>query len=321
MKPLYVIYGEEDLFRFESLDTIRKKAKAEGYLHREVFRVETNFNWNELWYALESQELFSEKKLLEIHIANGKPGKLGSEQLQFLVDKIQQMEDISVVIFLPKIDRTQIQSKWFKKMAEIADLHEAKTIYPSQLPSWILGRLARYNLKIDKHALMLFSERIEGNLLAANQEIEKMALLHKPGDLIGLDEIQSVIANVARFDIFQISEAWMSGDIVRVLKLLEVLELNGAEPVLMIWVISEDIRTLIRLCGALKQGKTIASVKNSLKLWGNKQYVAQKAIQRISIRRLIWALQECSSIDRQIKGVETGNIWYSVKSLLIDLSK
>ncbi|MBN3860540.1 DNA polymerase III subunit delta [Neisseriaceae bacterium PsAf] len=321
MKPLYVIYGEEDLFRFEALDALRKKAKEEGYLNRELLTVENHFNWDDLWYALESQGLFSERKLLEIHIPNGKPGKVGSEQLQSLANKIQQIEDVSIIVFLPKLDRSQTQSKWFKKLLENAESQEAKTIYPNQLPAWISGRLARYHLKINQDALMLFAERVEGNLLAANQEIEKMALLHESGDVIGLDEIQSVIANVARFDIFQMSEAWMSGDIVRLLRLLEGLELNSAEPVLMVWIISEDIRTLIRLSGALKQGKTIASVKNSLRLWGNKQYTAQKAVQRISTRRLMKALQECANIDIQIKGLESGNVWYSIRNLLIDLSK
>ena len=318
LQPLYIIHGEEDLLRVEALDHIRAAAREHGYLNREVISVDAKFDWSELRAASQSVGLFAELKLLEVHIPGGKPGKEGGEALQELADRLP--EDTCVLILLPKLERAQTQGKWFGALARHGSVVEAKAVSGQALPQWIRQRLQHNNLDIEPDALALFAERVEGNLLAAKQEIDKLALLHPPGHLLNMADAQMAVANVARFDVFQLAAAWMGGDAPRLLRLLEGLEAEGEEPVLLLWAVAEDVRTLIRLLAALKQGQNLAEVRNALRLWGDKQTLAPKAAQRLGINRLLAALQDCARIDRQIKGAEDGAAWPQFKHLLMSLA-
>lgn len=318
LSSAYLIHGEEELLRIEALDAIRSAARSQQYNEREVINIETGFDWASLLSSVHSVGLFADKKLLEIHIPSGKPGKEGAAVLQQLAEQLP--ENTCLLLILPKLERLQTQSKWFSSWAKNAQIFEAKSINQNALPQWIKNRLAAQNLNIDNDALALFAEKVEGNLLAAKQEIDKLALIHPAGHTVTLDEAQTAVANVARFDIFQLSAAWMSGNSERVLRLLEGLASEGNEPVLLLWVISEDIRTLIRLLAALKQGKSISEMRQSLRLWGEKQTLAPQAAKRIGIRRLLEALQICAFIDRQIKGAEEGNAWAEIKHLFLSLT-
>nr|WP_279028086.1 DNA polymerase III subunit delta [Snodgrassella alvi] len=318
LSAAYLIHGEEELLRIEALDAIRSAARSQQYNEREVINIETGFDWASLLSSVHSVGLFADKKLLEIHIPSGKPGKEGAAVLQQLAEQLP--ENTCLLLILPKLERLQTQSKWFSSWAKNAQIFDAKAINQNALPQWIKNRLAAQNLNIDNDALALFAEKVEGNLLAAKQEIDKLALIHSAGHTVTLDDAQTAVANVARFDIFQLSAAWMSGNSERVLRLLEGLASEGNEPVLLLWVISEDIRTLIRLLAALKQGKSINEMRQSLRLWGEKQTLAPQAARRIGIRRLLEALQICAYIDRQIKGAEEGNAWAEIKHLFLSLT-
>ncbi|WP_370578960.1 DNA polymerase III subunit delta [Snodgrassella alvi] len=318
LSAAYLIHGEEELLRIEALDAIRSAARSQQYNEREIINIETGFDWTSLLSSVHSVGLFADKKLLEIHIPSGKPGKEGAAVLQQLAEQLP--ENTCLLLILPKLERLQTQSKWFSSWAKNAQIFDAKSINQNALPQWIKNRLSAQNLNIDNDALALFAEKVEGNLLAAKQEIDKLALIHPAGHTVTLDDAQIAVANVARFDIFQLSAAWMSGNSERVLRLLEGLASEGNEPVLLLWVISEDIRTLIRLLAALKQGKSISEMRQSLRLWGEKQTLAPQAAKRIGIRRLLEALQICAYIDRQIKGAEEGNAWAEIKHLFLSLT-
>ena len=319
LKPLYVIHGEEDLLRVEALDVLRQAARQQGYLNREVYSADSaSFDWQELLHAAGSMGLFADLKLLEIHIPSGKPGKAGGDALQELAGRLP--EDTAVVLMLPKLERAQMQAKWFAALAKHGVVLEAKAVSGAALPQWIQGRLKQAGLEIEADALSLFAERVEGNLLAAKQEIDKLALLHPRGHLLNMADAEAAVANVARFDVFQLAGAWMSGDAARTARLLEGLEADGEEPVMLLWALAEDIRILIRLTAALKQGQSVQSVRNSLRLWGDKQTLAPMAVRRISIARLLAALQDCAKIDCMIKGAEVGNAWAEFKHLTLELA-
>lgn len=319
LKPLYVIHGEEDLLRVEALDVLRQAARQQGYLNREVYSADSaSFDWQELLHAAGSMGLFADLKLLEIHIPSGKPGKAGGDALQELAGRLP--EDTAVVLMLPKLERAQMQAKWFAVLAKHGVVLEAKAVSGAALPQWIQGRLKQAGLEIEADALSLFAERVEGNLLAAKQEIDKLALLHPRGHLLNVADAEAAVANVARFDVFQLAGAWMSGDAARTARLLEGLEADGEEPVMLLWALAEDIRILIRLTAALKQGQSVQSVRNSLRLWGDKQTLAPMAVRRISIARLLAALQDCAKIDCMIKGAEVGNAWAEFKHLTLELA-
>lgn len=318
LSPLYIIHGEEDLLRIEALDTLRAAAKKQGYLNREVFTADNGADWDELLQSAGSAGLFADLKLLEIHIPNGKPGKNGGDVLLELAQN--PPPDTLTLVVMPKLERSQQQSKWFAGFAKNGTVYEAKPVGAAELPAWIRRRLNARDLDIDGEALSLFASRVEGNLLAAAQEIDKLALLYPKGHLLTLAEAENAVANVARFDVFQLSSAWMRGDIRRSAQLLEGLQAEGEEPVLLLWSLSEDIRTLIRLSAALKQGRSVQSVRNELHLWGDKQHSAPPAAARISPARLTAALQECARIDRQIKGAEDGDAWDGIKRLITRLA-
>ncbi|MCF7529417.1 DNA polymerase III subunit delta [Neisseria lisongii] len=318
LKPLYIIHGEEDLLRIEALDALRAAARRQGYLNREVYTADTHFDWQELLQSAGSIGLFADLKLLEIHIPNGKPGKNGGEALQTLAANLP--EDTVTVVLLPKLEKAQTQAKWFGALAAKGEVLEAKAVSTAALPQWIQGRLKKQGLAIEADALALFAERVEGNLLAAKQEIDKLALLHPKNHVLNIEDAEAAVANVARFDVFQLAGAWMSGDAVRTNRLLDGLEEEGEEPVLLLWAVAEDIRMLIRLTAALKQGQNVAALRNSLRLWGEKQTLAPKAAKRISVARLLEALKTCAKIDRMIKGAESGDAWAEFKQLVAGLA-
>ena len=179
LQPLYVIHGEEDLLRVEALDKLRAAAKQQGYLNREVYTADNAFDWNEMLASANSMGLFADLKLMEIHIPNGKPGKNGGEALLSLAENLP--DDTVTVVMLPKLEKAQTQAKWFAAMARQGVVLEAKAVSGNALPAWIKGRLKNAGLDIEADALTLFAERVEGNLLAAKQEIDKLALLHPSG--------------------------------------------------------------------------------------------------------------------------------------------
>jgi DNA polymerase III subunit delta len=318
LKTAYLIHGEEELLRIEAVDAIRSAARSQNFGEREVMVVEAGFEWSSIISATQSVGLFADKKLLEIHISSGKPGKEGSIVLQQLAENLP--DDICIILLLPKMERLQTQTKWFQSWSKNATVIEAKAISQAALPLWVKKRLKNQNLNISDDALALFVEKVEGNLLAAQQEIDKLALIHPRGHLVTLTDAQNAVANVARFDVLQLASTWMKGDTKRLLLLLDGLAAGENEPVLLLWALSEDIRTLLRLLAAFKQGKSVNELKQSLRLWGEKQNLAPLAAKRIGAKRLLAALQVCARIDRQIKGAEKGKAWTEIKHLLLSLA-
>ena len=318
LQAAYFIHGEEELLRLEAIDKIRSTARECDFADRQVFTVEAGFDWADLLLEIQSVGLFADQKLIEINLLSGKPGKEGGDILLKIIQNLP--EAICIVLIAPKLDRTQTQSKWFAAWSKVATVIETKAITAAMLPQWIKNRLAKYHFSIEADALSLFAEKVEGNLLAASQEIDKLALLFSPPYSITLADAENVIANVARFDIFQLSRAWMTGDISRLSRLMNGLSETEAEPVLLLWAISEDIRILLKLLAAIKQKQNISDLRHSLRLWGDKQILASQAAQRIGASRLLASLQTCARIDRQIKGAQEGNAWQETKNLLLSLA-
>lgn len=318
LQALYVLHGEEELLRVEAVDALRAAALQQGYAQREVHVVEADFDWSGFLLDAASMGLFADLKLIELHIPSGKVGKAGAEALERFAAALPP-DAVSVVV-LPKLEKAQLQAKWFMALSAVAAAWEAKTVDETALPAWIAARLRRHDLAIDDDALALFVDKVEGNLLAAKQEVGKLALLYPAGHRLTLAQTEAAVADVARFDVFQLAQTWMTGDVARLVRLLDGLEAEGDAPVLLLWAVAEDVRTLIRLTAALRQGQNMAQLRNSLRLWGNKQHWAQTAVARIRPERLIAALQECAAIDRAIKGAGQGEAWPMTRALLLQLA-
>ncbi|POA97652.1 DNA polymerase III subunit delta [Chromobacterium sinusclupearum] len=317
LAPLYLVHGEEALLALEAADAVRQAAQAAGYLEREVLTVEAGFDWSQLTDSMSSVSLFASLKLLEIRIPGGKPGTEGAEALQRLA--AQPPQDTITLITLPKLDKAQQQSKWFAALDKVAMAVEARLVSRAELPAWISRRLKAQGQQLGAEALEFFVERVEGNLLAARQEVDKLALLYPKGEL-SLADLQAAVANVARFDVFQLSEAWLSGDTPRLLRMLDGLMAEGEAPVLVLWSLAEDVRMLLKLRQGLKDGRQLRDMARELRLWGEKQKLAEPALRRIGPRKLMDALSECARIDRQIKGVEPGEPWQTMRALATRLA-
>ncbi|TDR80522.1 DNA polymerase III subunit delta [Paludibacterium purpuratum] len=317
LAPLYLIHGEEALVALEAADQIRDAARRQGYLEREVLAVEAGFDWSSLRDAMSSVSLFASLKVLEIRIPSGKPGTEGAEALINLADR--PPEDTITLVLLPKMDRQQQQSKWFQALEKSAVVLQAGLVDRQSLPGWIGRRLQAQGQTLSAEALAFFVDRVEGNLLAARQEVDKLGLLYPRGELT-LDMLREAVANVARFDVFHLSESWLEGDAARALRMLEGLEAEGEAPVLVLWSFSEDVRMLLRLRQGLKDGRNARDLSRELRLWGNKQKLAEPALRRIGARRLMQALETCAQVDRQIKGVEQGEPWRTLRVLAHQLA-
>ncbi|AXK39097.1 DNA polymerase III subunit delta [Crenobacter cavernae] len=317
LAPLYFVHGEEALIALEAADAIRAAARAAGYGEREVLIAEGGFDWSRLAEASQSLSLFTSLKLLEIRIPGGKPGNEGAAALQALAEA--PPADTLMLVILPKLEKTQLSSKWFTALAAAAQVVEAKPVGRAELPGWIARRLKRQGQTLSAEALQFFADRVEGNLLAARQEVDKLALLFPEGE-IGFDDLRASVANVARFDVFQLSEAWLSGDGARVARMLDGLEAEGEAPVLVLWAASEDVRTLLKLRQGLKDGRTVRDLARELRLWGDRQRLAEPALKRIGPRTLMELLPECARADRQIKGAEVGDAWLTLRRVAARLA-
>jgi DNA polymerase-3 subunit delta len=312
LTPLYLIHGEEALLALEAADLIRLKAREQGYTEREILTVETGFDWSQLTDAVSSVSLFASLKVLEVRIPNGRPGVEGGEALTRLAQR--PPEDTITLIVLPKLDRPQQQTKWFQALEKASTVIHAAAIDRSALPAWLSRRLKAQGQSMTAEVMNFFAERVEGNLLAARQEVDKLALLYPKGELT-LEMLREAVANVARFDVFHLSESWLSGDGARATRMLEGLEAEGEAAVLVLWSFAEDVRMLLRLRQGLKDGRNTKEMARELRLWGNKQKLAEPALRRIGARRLMTALETCARIDQQIKGVAQGEPWSALKVL------
>lgn len=312
LAPLYLIHGEEALLALEAADSIRAAARAAGYLEREVLSVEPGFDWSQLTDAMMSVSLFASLKLLEIRIPSGKPGNEGAEALARLAER--PPEDTVTLLLLPKLEKAQQQSKWFTAVAAAAQVLEARPVARGELPGWIGNRLKKQSQRLAPEALAFMADRVEGNLLAAKQEIDKLALLFPQGE-IGFEALTETVANVARFDVFQLSEAWLAGDAARVARMLDGLEAEGEAPVLVLWAATEDVRMLLKLHLGRREGRNVRDLARELKLWGARQNLAEPALKRIGPRAVLNLLTECARADRQIKGAEAGDAWLTLRRI------
>lgn len=316
LAPLYVIHGDEALLALEAAQLIRDSARAAGYAEREVMTVEAGFDWSRLAMSGNSFSLFAEKKLIDLRIPTGKPGVEGAKTLEAQARDLPP--DTLILITLPKLDRTGLNSKWFSALAGAGEVVEAKTIERAQLPDWISNRLARQKQRMAPEALAFLADRIEGNLLAAHQEIQKLALLYPEGTL-ALEDVQAAITNVARYDVFQLGAALLEGDRARFARMLDGLRAEGEAPHLVLWALAEELRTLYRIGKGRSDHVPLSQLFKEHRVWGEKQKLVERALPRINAGKLRKALAHAARIDELNKGIGEGEVWDELLDLALPL--
>ena len=322
LAPLYVIASDEHLLALEAADKIRRSARANGYTEREVLVVERSFKWGELLAANQSQSLFGDKKLIELRIPTGKPGKDGGQALQDYAANLSP--DNLTIISLPKLDWATQKAAWVGALQQAAVYIDIPLVERPQLPGWIGNRLATQQQSADRPCLDFIADRVEGNLLAAHQEIQKLALLYPPGQL-SFEQVQDAVLNVARYDVFKLNEAMLSGDIARLTRMMEGLKGEGEALPLVLWAVTEEIRTLLKLKSGMAQGKPVGALLKEYRIWGPRERLMEPALRRISLAALEQALQEAALVDRMVKGLRArsfaGDPWDALLQLGLKLAR
>ena len=307
LKPLYVVHGGEPLLAQEAADTIRAAARHAGYTERKVFTVSgAHFDWSGLLGAAQAMSLFAERQLIELRIPGGKPGKEGSEALQRHCETLA--DDVITLIHLPRLDRQQQQSGWFAALDAAGVTIRVEPVDRKALPQWIAQRLAAQGQRVEDgeagmHTLAFFADRVEGNLLAAHQEIQKLALLYPQGTL-SFEQVEAAVLNVARYDVYKLGEAVLAGQTARVLRMLDGLRAEGEAPVLVHWTLAEDIRALRRVKEATEQSRPLPLALREARVWGAKERLFERLVPLLSDHTLAHWVESASICDGLIKGLK-----------------
>jgi DNA polymerase-3 subunit delta len=322
LAPLYVITSDEHLLALEAADRIRKTARAQGLSEREVLVVERSFKWGQLLAANQSQSLFGDRKLIELRIPGGKPGKDGGQALQDYVKALSP--DNVTLITLPKLDWQAQKSAWVGALQQGGVYIDIPLVERSQLPAWIGARLAAQQQSADKQSIEFIADRVEGNLLAAHQEIQKLALLH-PGGKLSFEQIHDAVLNVARYDVFKLNEAMLSGDVARLVRMLEGLKGEGEALPLVLWAMAEEIRTLLKIKSGVAQGRPVGMLLKEYRIWGPRERMMEPALRRLKLSTLETALQEAAQIDKMVKGLRAkafaGDAWDALLQLGLKVAR
>ena len=314
---VYLVTGNETLIIEECCDLIRAKLKADGFDEREVLHVEAGFKWEYLLECANALSLFADKRLIEIRLGSQKINKAASKiLLEYLTFAPPEN---TLLLIGDKLDGAAKKSAWYKKIDQQGCIVEVWPIETQQLPNWLKKRAAAQNLQLEDEAIAVLCDRIEGNLLAAKQEIDKLLLLQKNTPLSAADIINAV-SDSSRYDVFALMDAIVLGDSTRSLKILQVLRQEALEPTIILWAISRELRLLHELKTGLNQGKSYESLCGSLRVWGKKKQTLQQAAMRLNFEQLEALLHQCATVDQIIKGMQIGDYWLEITDMTLALS-
>ena len=309
LSPLYVLHGDEPLLQQEAADAIRATARAQGYTERSSYTVAgAHFDWSAVLAAGGSLSLFADKQIVEIRIPSGKPGKDGSVALQQVAESARGNDSTLTLVMLPRLDKATRTGAWFSALEANGVSIQIDPVERGMLPQWIAQRLAAQGQRVvageeGQRTLQFFADRVEGNLLAAHQEIQKLALLHPAGELTQA-QVEAAVLNVARYDVFKLSESVLAGQTGRVQRMLDGLQAEGEAEVLVHWALAEDIRALKRVKDAMSAGRPLPMALRENRIWGAKERLYERILPKASDAALARLLQSAHTVDGIVKGLK-----------------
>lgn len=304
LAPIYLVSGDEPLQTDEALDAIRAAARSQGYSEREVLQVEANFDWNRLASAGQSLSLFAERRLLELRLPSAKPGTEGAKALSAYA--AEPPEDTLLLIGCGKLDKRQQQGKWFKALEGAGAVVQTWPVEHRALPQWVAQRMQARGLQPTPEAAQLLAERVEGNLLAAAQEIDKLVLLLGSG-AVDAEAVEAAVADSARYTVFELADAALAGDATRTARVFAGLRGEGVEPVLILWALSREVRALAEMAAARERGEAEGALFAQHRVWEKRKPLVRAGLSRYPAVRWRQLLYRCGRIDRVIKGAEPGS--------------
>ena len=314
LQPIYLLTGDEPLQLMEAGDALRQHARTSGYAEREVLHVEGGFDWNSLLAASSSMSLFAEQRLLELRLPTGKPGKEGGAALADYA--ANPPPDTLLLILSGKIERQSQNSKWYKALESAGVIMTLWPIEPQALPGWVSQRMRSRGMQPTPEAAQLLAERVEGNMLAAAQEVEKLLLLYGEGE-IGAEQVEEGVADSARYDIFELVDTALIGDVPRTTRVIQGLRGEGVEPILVLWALLREIRAMAQMAAEMARGLGTEQAMAGQRVWDKRKAPVRAGLQRHNLNRWQLLLRRAGRIDRMIKGVEAGNPWDELLQLAL----
>lgn len=311
--PAWLVAGDEPLLVGETADAIRGRARQDGYAAREVLFVERGFDWGRVIAETHSMSLFADRKILELRMPQPKPGADGSRVLCDVLAHPPQ--DTLLLVITDKLEWQDRSAAWVKAFETHGGLVEIEQLLPEQLPGWIAARMRRHGLEPEPEAVSLLAERCEGNLVAAHQEIERLALLAGPG-LVTHDTVADAVANSARYHVFQLGEAALSGDATRTVRILDGLAAEGEEPTLVLWCLAEELRSILQWTPQPQRGAPSRLFRGGRR----RQTFVGRAAQRLPRARVRELLLEAAHADAVIKGAKRGDAWAELLRIAVGIA-
>ncbi len=315
--PVYIVSGDETLLVQECCDSIRAACREQGFTEREVIHTDAKFDWGELLASANSLSLFAEKKLIELRLPTGKPGDQGGKALVEYCNNTSA--DTVLLIICNKLESSTSRSKWYKTLESTGASLPVWPIDANQLPRWLEQRLAKVGLKASREAVQLIAERVEGNLLAAAQEIEKLRLFTE-ADVLDADTVTAAVADSARYDVFGLVDRAMQGDCASALKMLRGLRAEGIEGLVVLWALSRELRTLCSCAGQIAQGNGIDRVLQNHRVWDHRKGLTKSALNRLNAKKLRELLQLAASTDQTLKGMGNDDGWLLMERLVVGMT-
>ncbi len=314
--PVYLITGDEPLQLMEAADAVRERARALGYTEREVMQVEPGFDWGALQAASDSLSLFAEQRIIDLRLPTGKPGVQGGKALEAYAER--PAEDTVLLIQAGKLDKGALNAKWAKALERVGALIQVWPLSAAETPRWVAQRMRSRGLKPMDDAVKLLTDKVEGNLLAAAQEIDKLSLLCGPGARVDVQTVVGSVADSARYNVYDLADAALQGDAERGVKILNGLRGEGVEPVLILWSLTREVRSLTSMADELARGASADRLLQSV--WQKRRPLVKRALQRQSAK--VWRdlLHRCALADRVIKGQAAGSVWDELLQLVLGIS-
>lgn len=314
----FLLLGDEALSRKEAFDIIRQFAKERTYTEKLSFTVDRYFKWDQCASSLHSQGLFSQKRIIEIIIPSGKINAEGGESFYEIIQNFSQ--DDLIVVHLPQIDKETKLQKWFKEIEKIAYTIRLDEIKPSELPFWLKKRASLLSINLDEGSIQLISQFVHGNMLAADQELNKLALLF-PNQSISYQKVSQSISNVSRYDAFELTEYVLNGDQMKTISTLNFLKEEGQNPISITSSLSWVLKPMLEIKELDFRGQSLENHLTKSRIFGDKLLFTKKALSFFSLKHLRAAIQKLSEIDKISKGVSQGDAWLEMTRLCLGLAK
>ena len=313
--PVYLITGDDPLLSAEAADAVRRSARDQGYSEREIHVAERGFDWDSLLAGANSLSLFAERRIIEIRLPTGKPGDKGGRALVALAGN--PPPDTVLLVIAPKLDKRALAAAWAKALDKAGCVVQVWPVDSARLPAWIGARMRGAGLVPDREATQLLTERVEGNLLAAQQEIDKLVLLHGEGP-VDVEAVRESVADSSHYDVFQLVDAALTGKTRRALKILGGLRGEGVEPILVSWALARELRGLESMAWELGRGARPEKVM--ARVWQKRKPIVAGALKRLDVASIQALLVALATTDQIIKGARRGRPWDELQRVVAGLS-